>query len=286
MSLEKLVETVERESQRIASSLVEALRRSNKILIFSCGLTWGLAQHLAFSLKLANFDLNILPASGELLHNFVLPYVSESLDLLIVFASRGAENCLLRICNALRLVGVEKSVIVVPKLIPEVRQRLGIEILEIEPRVYRTSVIHANLRIAVAIGGSQPRIARIEDEIPITPQLVEDVGERYKEIAKQLKNREITIVYTESMRSVAEELAERGYRCLDIEMARIAVPQNIVVVHTSIEDQSVNELMLAALRKGVTLRNVARLRLNTDPLTAPLYAHLFLNAVLPYEDSG
>lgn len=279
MSFESLVESIESSSQRIASALSKVLRNCNNIAIVYCGLVRGAAQHLFSVLKLVNPKLNIVTMNGDLFHNLLLPYISESLDLVIVYGGLGAESCILRISTTLRLVGPERGVIIASKIAPNTLSRIPVETVVIDHHAYRASMIHGNLRIGVELGSSNPRISRLENELILTPHLVSDIVERYRDVEEKVRDGDTVIVFTESMRSVAEELAERGYQCLDIEIARLRPPRSaVLIVYSSTEDHSVNETVLTMIRGGVG--EVSRLRLNTDPLSAPLYAHLFLSAVL------
>ena len=279
MSFESLVEIIESSSQRIALALSKALRNCSNIAIVYCGLVRGVAQHLFSVLKLANPRLNTVTMNGDLFHNLLLPYISETLDLVIVYGGLRAESCIVRISTTLRLVGLERGVIIASKIAPNTLSRIPVETIVIDHYAYRASMIHGNLRIGVELGGSNPRISRLRSELTLTPHLVSDIVERYRDVGERVRDRNTVIVFTESMRSIAEELTELGYQCLDIEVARLRSPRSaVLIVYSSMEDHSVNEMILTMLRGGVS--RISRFRLDTDPLSAPLYAHLFLSAVL------
>ena len=279
MSFKSLVESIESSSQRIASALSKVIRDCNNIAIVYCGIMKGVAQHLFTVLKLVNPKLNIVTMNGDLFHNLLLPYISESLDLVIVYGGLRAESCILRVSTALRLIGPEKGVIISSRIAPNILSRIPMETVVIDHYAYRASMIHGNLRIGVELGSSNPRILRLKSELVLTPHLVSDIVERYRDVEASIRDGSTVIVFTESMRSVAEELAEQGYKCLDVEAARLRPPRNaVLLIYSSMEDHSVNETVLTMMREGVG--RVSRFRIDTDPLSAPLYAHLFLSAVL------
>jgi len=281
MNFESLVEGIESSSQRIAVALGRAIRDCGNIAIVYCGLVRGVAQHLFTVLKLVNPKLNIVVMNGDLFHNLLLPYISESLDLVIVYGALRAENCILRVSTALRLIGPERGIVVSSRIAPNIVSRIPVETVVIERPAYRASMIHGNLRVGVELGGSNPRISRLKSELELTPHLVSDIVERYRDVEASIRDGSAVIVFTESMRSVAEELTERGYQCLDVEVARLRPPRSsVLLIYSSMEDHSVNETILTMVREGVS--KVSRLRIDTDPLSAPLYAHLLLSAVLPH----
>ncbi len=282
MEIKRLVEIAEKKAQDITTRILNIFRTSNSIHILYCGSSKHLAQYIVNLLKVSKSSADIAVFQGDLYTQTILPYI-EKPDIVVVLSSRSGRRCLARTTTSLGLMNVKVFVLIPSDIdLDEVKKRgyPSIEFIEIESNLYRLTTINTFLRIAVAISTSE-RIKRLENELGITG-IVEDLIDRYEEILRVLKSsrEDIAIVTLPSIECIADELVDRGYTVYtydDITSGRYMESRHshIVIVNTSIEDHIANELTIEIMRSNPKT-TISRLRMNTDPFSAPMYILILL----------
>lgn len=248
-----------------------------------CGNTEGLAIHLGTSVRIAKPNINIAIFDGDYCHNVVMPYIAEEVSGALLLSSITGIKCMYRVTQALSVMGINTLSIASVPITSNLKgyiDRLsrGIDVIEIDSSLYRFVVLHLSLRLALELGGREiARIKRIERELDIG-SIVNELIDRY--IDKTLLNKKIGLVsITKSLLPAGEELIDRGIPIALVGRDKIE-NQPQVLIYTSVEEHIVNEYMVELSRKRDAKPDIRTVKINTDPLTAPLYALILFYAIL------
>ncbi len=278
----KSVRSVEEVSENIYRVLYKELNKANNIAILSCGNTKGLALHLFTLLKIARTTANVFLLDADYAYNILLPYIGDEIDIAILFTDMRSSKYLPRIYQSLLLNGI-RTVALVHRMLSEEGRNMAkrydeyITSIEIDKDIYRISILHSNLRLGLSISkGSSARIERMAKELELS-SVVDELYRKYeREVEGMGKCR--TILYTKSLQSVGEELNDMGFNTVEIPLVRdMEIVQGpILIMYTTAEEHLANELLVELTRKGVNREKILNIRINTDPLTAPIYGHILL----------
>ena len=258
-----IVEEAEARADLLATHLTSVLRSSARIAVLHGPNCRGLARHLATVIKLCRPDTDVFYMDADYAHNTLLPYIAENLDAVIVLSQ--SLSHLARAATASRLVGLRT--LAVTTSVPErVRHAVrGVELIELEPESLHLSTLIASIRVGASLGGAA-RIERLRRETSFST-VVEDLGRRYGREIDAIRSG-FTVVASISMESLAEFLRSRGARALTLAEAASTLPKRALLAYSSSEE---HEVLETATRLRAEGSEVAMLRINTDPLTAPIY---------------
>ncbi len=265
--LRSLVSEVQRESQSVCEEIRSFTSSLRNLVLLFCGDLRGVARHLATVLTLAT-NTSITYMEGDYAYNTLLPYLERSeMGILLLAAS---ESCLYRVASACSLLAVP-TLVISTKIRDEVKRRIrNVKILELEHDIVLT-VLHATLRIAAQ--SSEQRLKRLESELDLGT-VVNEVVELYVQKLHSVARKESLLVYSYSMEPAVDTLPIEKQS-----MEREARANNVTILYASTEDPLAAEYAFR-LRRTNPSTNIVFLRINTDPLTAPLYARIALLSAL------
>lgn len=286
--MQPLVDIVKK-SEEVAGNLAQALgkvfSKNRFTLIMYCGNTEGLAQHLCSAIKIADPSINIAYFDADYSHNIVLPYLTETLSSALLLSNATDVNCAFKVLQALSLLGVETTALLPTVTVTTFKNHAekwsqNIYLQELDNNIYRLSILQASLRLAITLAGNNiARIKRIERELNMS-NIVKELIDRYANaitLAKSLVKPSIAV--TKALMPAAEELMDRGIATLVIGRHSPEEKNPNLLVYTSVEEQTVNEYLLKLTRKGIKRSEIPTIRINTDPLTAPVYALIIFYAM-------
>ncbi|MEM1646368.1 MAG: hypothetical protein QXL96_11025 [Ignisphaera sp.] len=251
-----------------------------------CGNTEGLAQHLCSTIKIADPSTSIIYFDAEYSYNIVLPYLTEMLSTTILLSSATDISCAFKVLQALSLLGVETMA-----LLPAVTATTfkdyteewsqNIYLLELDNSIYRLSILQTSLRLALTLAENNvARIKRIERELNMS-SIVKELIDKYTSTITSAKSLvKPNIAVTKALIPAAEELMDRGIATSVIGRYSPEEKNPNLLMYTSVEEQTVNEYLLKLARKGIKRSEILTIRLNTDPLTAPIYALIIFYAMI------
>lgn len=275
----EIAKKAEEFSEIVAIKLKEFFQRDRVTVAIHCGNTEGLAIYLSSVLRIAKPDINIAVLDGDYGYNIVIPYIAEDISSVILLSSAVGTRCMYRVLQALSTIGIETlsiAPIITASNVKEHLARWGqrLEFLEINENIFRLTLLQAFLRLALEIGGRDvARIRRIKGELSLS-NIVKELIDRYP-IPVDI-NRGMVMI-TKSLLPAGEELMDKGIPVLVLgkHMSEEKLPT--LIVCTSVEEHIVNEYMVEIMRKigGV---KIPIIKLNVDPLTAPIYALILFHA--------
>jgi hypothetical protein len=284
----ELVAKSEELSRCTADRLIKAFSKNGPMLVLYCGNTEGLAQHICSTMRIAKPSLNIAYLDGDYSYNIVLPYIAEDIMSVVLVASSTELNCVNRVLQALALVGVETVALLPTVTLTKLENRLeilsqNIYTVEIESDVYRLTVLQASLRSSLNLSrGEILRIKRFEKELDMKI-IVKELTEKYYNVFSQAKSKKhglLNIAVSKSLLAAGEELIDRGLPIQVIGRKGLEHTNPDLLVYTSVEEQTVNEYLVALSRKGIKRNDVTTVKINTDPFTAPIYALIIFYSTL------
>jgi len=260
----ELVELAEERAELLKIRITEVLRSSTRIAVLHGPNCRGLARHLTTVIKLSRPEMDVLYMDADYAHNTLIPYISENLDAVLLL-SHDARS-LVRAATASRLLGV-RTLAVTQRLSEQVRRVLeGVELIELEAEVLHLAALIASVRIGASLG-SAARVERLQRET-VFSTVVDELGERYAHEVEALREG-YTLIASPSMESLAEFLRVRGLTAFTIaEAGGIKSIERALIAYTSSEEHEVTDTVIRLRASGKQLKT---LRLNTDPLTAPIY---------------
>lgn len=248
------------------------------VLLVYCGNTEGIAYHMYSTLKIAKPSLNVSVFDGDYCYNIVLPYLVEEISSAILISSVLNVSCMYRVVQALLLMGIEAAVITPTLTMPRFRDYMSkwgqrLRIIELDNEVYRLSLLQVSLRLALELGGRGiARVKRFEKEVELK-SIVSDLVDKYSNIIKLSRSlTPLVVAITRAILPAGEELMDRG---VPIVILGKYTPEELtpkILVYTGVEEHMVNEYITKLARKGVKKEELLTIKLNTDPLTAPMYA--------------
>ncbi|MCI4436397.1 MAG: hypothetical protein JHC33_06245 [Ignisphaera sp.] len=268
------VELSEEASNTLAKELLTRLRGKERVAILFCGASEGVARHLETVLRLANEKINAVVVNGDYASNMLLPYISEGLEASIVLTSPHSIGCLNRVAYTSRILGLD-TLLIAPRPLPLASgplQQVLEGSIEIEASMYRLTVSLASIKLGLAMNSDVKRIKRLENEVSVA-SVVEDMIKVYSKTVEDVEKCR-TVVVTHSLLSVGEELGELGYIYTTVDKASMvwqAIPEATALFYTSAEEHIVREELAHTLRVRTQPKHVVHVRINTDPLTAPIY---------------
>ncbi|WP_048191962.1 hypothetical protein [Pyrolobus fumarii] len=205
------------------------------------------------------------------------------------FVGPGGENQLVFIRDAALHTGAA-LVVITPKLPPIIEERLGPEPLLVEPPgpyPLSASILAARLAAGLVekLAERNVRVERVTGEARDLRSVVRELVEKHGADASRVLECKgsCATVYTPTLKGPAM-LASRinGSRPLSVQemLALIAAGTNfdkVSLMYTTTDEDVVREVRFKSMTSGASL---AELRLQTDPVTAPLYATMLLYARL------
>jgi len=283
MDLKEVAKRSEEEARRVFEKLAPLAKEAKRIAVLYTGKARGLAKHVSTVLTLSKPEIGVLLYSLDYAYTTLLPYIADRVDLVLAISTEAHGAAVGRIAGCSRLLGLKVAVVSppLPQQLRDYMHQSEIEILELEKSILRLSMLLASLMIGVELGKDVSRMRRLENELSVV-EVVEDLVDRYRQDLEALKARPM-IFYSESMETVGEELSERGLLALPIDelisRASEVNEKSLLLIYASYEDQLVNEKMVKLALSGAKVSS-RRLRINTDPLTAPVYGVLLTIAAL------
>jgi len=256
------------------------------LVIFYCGNAEGLAQHICTTLKIARPSLNIVVFDGEYGHNIVLPYIAYDVSSALLISGVSDISCTYRALQALTLTGVE-TVAILPTVTTEIvrsyirRWSQTVHMVEVDSTLYRLSLLHSSLRLALSLADKDTtRVRRIEKELDIKSVARELIEEHKQVVGLGKKLSSYAVAVSRALLAAGEELIDRGFEVTVIGRHGAETLPPKLVVYTSVEEQVVNEYMTKLTRRGIGRGEITIMKINTDPLTAPLYALIVFHAMM------
>jgi hypothetical protein len=270
--LVRFLEKSERVSEAIFTTLIDKLLGKSSIAIVHCGSVEGVAKHLETLLRISLGRVNVITMNGDYIYNTVLPYMADFIEYALLFSSTRSQGCASRVRQALKLLGIDFYALL-PKPIHEVAGYAlaeGENVMELDEAVYRLSISLANIKLGLHIGRGLRRVRRMEAETKLS-NIAKEVIEFYSnaiEAAEQCNS----VIVSQALASVGEELGDLGYLYTTVDRVNTCIKfaNYAMLFYTTSEEHIVREALLAMAKTfpGIKLVHV---RINTDPLTAPLY---------------
>lgn len=281
-----LVEKSEKIAVKTFQLIKNSISENNRIVVTYCGTSEGLATYIATVLKISKPDLNILVLDANYSHNIVIPYIAEYIDNVIVVSSLTNMKCVHRIIQTILALGLNGIIFLpVPKTVikssEDEKQSLeykNIEIIEIESDIYRLSIMQTFLQLVLHISGKKiHRINRIERELELK-NIVEELISKYsREII--LSNDVKHVFVSKALTTISEELLEKGINTsiIDESLNNAKIETPLLIIYTTVEEFIVNEFVLNLIRNNIKQDKIISIKINTDPLTAPLYSLILIH---------
>lgn len=247
----------------------------------------GLAQHLCSAIKISSPSINVVYFDGDYSYNIVLPYVAGDIYA-VLLASFTEISCTYRVIQALALLGIDTIAILPTVTVAKLGERLelynqNIYVMNIDNDIYRLAVLHSSLKLALTLSrGEISRIKKFERELDMK-SVVKELVDRYFNIVNQTKSRKQgmpIVAVSKSLLAAGEELMDRGIPVQVIGRKGLEHQQPDIVVYTSVEEHTVNEYLSLLARRGIRRDDIATIRINTDPFTAPLYTLIIFYSTL------
>ncbi len=213
-------------------------------------------------------------------------------QLLFIFSEPGAESATLRSISTAQLMGA-KVIAITPPLPPTAQQYIDEErTIAVEVSSQRPSIVFLALAAGIAVelakrfSKVRVRVERVQREYVDLASALEWVSQHYGQSIEELRDSlrggcalycSPTLVGACSF--IAQRAAEKGFgRPMVLPLTSITpdilagtAPRNVVAVSTGAESDLGRA---ASMRARMTGRRLVELTINTDPLTAPLYASL------------
>ncbi len=265
------LEDLEESSNVLVESLKNVLSSSPRTYLVYEASTQGLARHMRIAIKVAKAGTSVELVDADTFPNVELPYVAE--DRVPAVALLKSFSAVHRVATALRLLGVE-HLIVAPQLPHHVKRALrGANVVELRRDLYALSIVLGSLKLAASLGNN-PRISRIAPELELSPELVEEVRDRFSRLSLV---REKPLLCSSMLEAVCNAASDRGLKAVPIRVHPECTDG--ILVYTSVEDWVASEFVVNYLRRCPGKR-IESVRVNTDPLTAPLYVLIALEEIL------
>jgi hypothetical protein len=267
-------------SSRMSSIIKEAIERARRIpppslgeasevIVASCPGAEGYGAQYYLALRHSGVRAVRVSCVEASVH--ILPYSSGG-EVCVAFTANPRDSHLMHLANAASALGVRVTAYG-PQPHPaysDTLAELGVD--------YRAVDDNTGLALLIAplLWAPKPwkaRRERLEEEIKSLPEAPGWLEEKYPEALRRLTTSSVDgVAYSPSTEPgallLASSLGLRTYRLASIANLR---GQRILAIYTSAEEHAYKQSFLAARVRGV---DVVEVRLNTDPLTAPLYAAL------------
>ncbi len=289
LPLDELRSAVEEAESYASRAAPEALRElRDRIVIAYSGLGEAAAWTAYWIIRevAPQAPLEIYPADALAFH--VLAYRRSRRDeysvasdtTVYLFAGPGGENQAVFVRDAAVNTGAA-LVVVSHRLPPVIEQRLGEEVLLVNPPgVYTLSSTILAARLAALIverlAERNVRVERVLDESGSLADVVDDLVERHGvDAARVYGCSGCAYIHTATMRAPAALAAwMTGGRRLDVQEALGFLASGwpggeARLIYTEADEDAVREVRFRLMTGGV---GFAELRLRTDPVTAPVYA--------------
>ncbi len=199
---------------------------------------------------------------------------------LVVYAERDAGSSVVRVYDAYKFTGCRAVVVVSPPLPPPVESRLaGVARVE-APGVAGMLVFSAllGLSLAEAGGADTARVRRLRGELEGLAEVAGEAAERFSAL-RSIREGDV-LAYTPTMEPAALLAWRPGVSLVPMSSVVPLLSRGLLagarlyLLATGVEADMVREVEFrAGLSPGVEVR---RILVNTDPLTAPLYASMAL----------
>lgn len=291
------VELADRISPRIASELSAG---NPKLYISYAGFSYSKAAAVSLYrtlTQLAQVDVVLEDATTLIYH--VLAY-RENPSSIILFVEPGNENTLGRLADTAKYTG-GTLVALTPPLPPILKQRVeqSAEVVEVaaeKPVVtYLSTALLVAAKLADASGGVKLRINRVLSEVSSLDEAVEELVERYKQQIGEMArlavgNNDSVVIFTPTMEPAAIVYVSAAFsrggttRMLSVSEALAAISlaeklkwSSVLILSTDAEQDSVREIQFKLSMKNPNTRKIL-VNVRTDPLTAPLYATILVEA--------
>uniref|UniRef100_A0A7J2U268 SIS domain-containing protein n=1 Tax=Ignisphaera aggregans TaxID=334771 RepID=A0A7J2U268_9CREN len=269
------MEKSEKISEIIVDMLASKLLGKKSIAIMYCGAVEGVARHLETILRISLGETNIIAISGDYAHNMLLPYISDFVEYTILLSSSRSQGCVNRVRQTLRLLGADLLTLLSKPLQESASYAIAEykDTIEIDENLYRLSINLANIKLGLRIGAESRRIKRMEGETQIS-NIAKDVLEAYSKAVEATERCSI-VVTTHSLLSIGEELSDIGYLYTTVDKVDMYTrfADSIALFYTTAEEHIVREV-LTSIRAHPAYKHITYVKINTDPLTAPLYGLL------------
>ena len=262
--------------------------KDSQLFLLYCGNSEGLATHLLSTIKISMPKINVAVLDGEYCHNVVLPYVADDVTRVIAVSDIWGSRCIYKVLQTAMLMGIKSIVLMPTALASKVRDSISYEsgdldIVEIDSKIYRFTVLHTSIRLALDIALDKvARISRLSRELDMASVVEELVNKYSQDITRALSTDTDSIVaVSRALLPAGEELMERGIEVVVLGRSMPKGKNISMLAYTSAEEHTVNEYLVTLMREGVAVPKAKTIKLNTDPLTAPLYALIIFHSVLP-----
>ncbi len=302
--LESTVADAEKWSAKEASKIADLLGNRDHVITAHIGDGYAAASSEVFYwfTRVIAPQIRIEKVSAESILYHILAYtIEDAKPTLVVFSEEGGENIIARLADASKLMDTE-LLIVSPPLPPMVSARFAegttyVEIPSTRPSLYQLFLAASMAyQLARRHAFSDKRLQRLRGEIDNYTPILDDLLKKYSNLINELaelasKVQAITIAYTPTMKPVAHMFIDvlrkkqinvnyKPTSAVIIDLIKGHKPESIILAYTDVEEDVVRELkfkisMLMPSRKP----KIVEFRLKTDPLTAPIYAVIVVEAV-------
>ena len=246
------------------------------IAVAFCGEAMGSAHLYYWGLRLASWRDDVVLGDCATIASEVLPY-SDNYRSLIIFSLDPGDPAILYAYDPANLSGLEVF-IVSPRLAPVLEDRVEPAwILQLPGKapLFESSI--ASLFWAFRHSPEGVRVSRLKDEVENLSSSVEGLIEAYSEIAGKLGETVGEGLPVAASPMMMPALASHSMLDSSIRpipywalpsLARRGKREKLIFYYTSVEESFYRRLLFNLRTKY----NILEVRLNTDPLTAPLYA--------------
>ncbi|MEB2836053.1 MAG: hypothetical protein GSR80_000065 [Desulfurococcales archaeon] len=261
-----------------AAARLEAprLEGASEVVIASCPGSEAYGGEYYLALRHSGVRALHVPCIEAAVH--VLPYSSGG-EVVVAFSAGGRDSYLMHLANAAAALGLSVSAYG-PPLHPAYSDslaELGVEYHSVEDRSGLA------LLIAPLMWSPKPweaRRVRLEEELRGLPDAIYWVRENYSSTIEILESGEAEYAAYTPTTEPGVRLVTRYHnaRLVPLSSLERLRGSRIVAFYASVEEHAYKQALLSAKLRGV---KIAEARLNTDPLTAPLYIALMGVLALP-----
>ncbi len=279
-SIERSIALAEEEAEKLAARLAEFLRDA-RFIVFTYTGRGVLAAYTAYwVLRTLRPEARVELHDPEALSLHVAAY-NEPFKC-VVFGDKERISSIVRIADSASLSGHEVMVLA-PAIADEAaKHRLSkVEVERVDSELYGLSEAMAAAKAAVR-SSTGSRAERLQDEVVKFVDAFEGAYQALSSPLEGIVKSNSWVLASPTLMGAAlyarEVLAERGLR-LCVAPLHYVPPGagEVVVMHTGVEDYAANEACFNAIKRGVRVR---RVRVNTDPLTAPVYVAMVVAALV------
>lgn len=232
-----------------------------------------------FLRQLTSLDVELVLGEAAAYHTAA--YRGSGGVCLLLYVEEGAESSAVRVCDAYRFTGVESVTVLSPPLPAPVAARLrgqGVSLVDL-PGWLEAVILSARLGLGLAErhGAGGVRVERLRGELGDLAGVAREAAERFSAL-RSIGEGDF-IAYSPTMEPPALLAWRPGVTLLPLSAASALIASGrlrgarLYMLYTGVEDDLAREARFKASLSTPPL-SLVEVRVNTDPLTAPIYASI------------